>query len=308
MKIFRKLTAAAVVSSLLVTASMAAGIGSVTAPSGLNIRLDPSTDSAILGCAAYNSSISVIDKYDSEWYKVSYNGGIGYMFAEYLEVTDTAAAESAASDASGESAIVVSGSEDTGLAEYGAVTGDGVRIRSDSNLQSDILGHCNRGARVSLLALEGDWYYISYGSITGYMSAQYIRELNSTESSTAEGQSIVDMALSYLGVPYVYGGTSSSGFDCSGLVYHVFGNHGYSLYRGAEDQWNNGYSVDMAELQAGDLVFFSSDYSTSIEHVGIYIGDGQFVHASSGGDCVKINNLSDYYYSTYYYGAVRVLG
>ncbi len=126
--------------------------------------------------------------------------------------------------------------------------------------------------------------------------------------STEAGLAIVNTAMKYLGVPYVYGGTSPSCFDCSGLVYYVYKENGYSITRRASLQWNDGYSVTKAELQPGDLVFFSSNYSSSIEHVGIYIGNAQFIHASSGGGCVKINNLSDSYYLRNYYGACRVLG
>lgn len=125
--------------------------------------------------------------------------------------------------------------------------------------------------------------------------------------STEAGLAIVNTAMKYLGVPYVYGGTSPSCFDCSGLVYYVYMENGYSITRRASLQWYDGYSITKAELQPGDLVFFSSNYSSSIEHVGIYIGNAQFIHASSGGGCVKINNLSDSYYLRNYYGACRVL-
>jgi len=126
--------------------------------------------------------------------------------------------------------------------------------------------------------------------------------------TTEAGLAIVNTAMKYLGVPYVYGGTSPACFDCSGLVYYVYKENGYSITRRASLQWFDGYSVTKAELQPGDLVFFSSNYSSSIEHVGIYIGQAQFIHASSGGGCVKINNLSDSYYLRNYYGACRVLG
>lgn len=107
---------------------------------------------------------------------------------------------------------------------------------------------------------------------------------------------IVNEANNYLGVKYVYGGTSPSGFDCSGLTYYVYSKCGISIPRTAEAQWNdsNGKKIDKSNLQPGDLVFFngSSGSSTNPGHVGIYIGDDKYIHAPYTGEVVKISNLS----------------
>jgi cell wall-associated NlpC family hydrolase len=121
-------------------------------------------------------------------------------------------------------------------------------------------------------------------------------------AGTASGQEIVDYALGFLGVKYVYGGTSPSGFDCSGLVYYCYRHFGYSVNRTATAQSYNGKVVSSTELQPGDLVFFSSSaYGKTIGHVGIYIGNGQFIHAPHTGDVVKISSLSQSYYKTHYW-------
>ncbi|PGP12006.1 peptidase [Bacillus cereus] len=125
--------------------------------------------------------------------------------------------------------------------------------------------------------------------------------------SSSKAEAIISTAKKYLGVPYVWGGTSPSGFDCSGFVYYVFRQHGINnLPRVSYDMFNVGTSVNKSDLRAGDLVYFKNTYREGISHVGIYIGDGQFIQASSGDEKVKISNLSGSYYIQHYAGAKRV--
>jgi cell wall-associated NlpC family hydrolase len=113
---------------------------------------------------------------------------------------------------------------------------------------------------------------------------------------------VVGIAMRYLGVPYVWGGASPSGFDCSGFVMYVYAQMGVSLphYTGA--QWNVGVPVARGDLQPGDLVFFDG-----LGHVGIYIGGNEFIHAPHTGTVVQVASLSGWYASTYV-GARRILG
>ena len=116
---------------------------------------------------------------------------------------------------------------------------------------------------------------------------------------------IVQTSMEYIGVPYVFGGTTPSGFDCSGYVRYVFANAGIYLPRMADEQYEMGMPVSTDELVAGDLVFFTT-YTYGASHVGIYLGDGNFINASSSRG-VAIDSLYSSYWGSCYIGARRVV-
>ena len=126
-----------------------------------------------------------------------------------------------------------------------------------------------------------------------------------SRGSSALGRRIVASSMQYLGVPYVFGGTTPNGFDCSGYVRYVFANAGIYLPRTADAQYECGYPVSTAELVPGDLVFFST-YEAGASHVGIYLGDGNFINASSSRG-VSIASLYSSYWGSCYIGARRVM-
>ena len=126
----------------------------------------------------------------------------------------------------------------------------------------------------------------------------------SSSSAPSYGDQVVSVAMQYLGTPYVWGGTTPKGFDCSGFTKYVYNKMGITLNRTAAQQLNNGYSV--SNLQPGDLLFYKNTYAGAgaASHVGIYIGNNQFIHA--GGGSVKITSTYHEYYASRYIGARRI--
>ncbi|HEX2927378.1 MAG TPA: NlpC/P60 family protein [Ruminiclostridium sp.] len=122
---------------------------------------------------------------------------------------------------------------------------------------------------------------------------------------TSQAASLISTAKSFTGVPYVWGGTTPSGFDCSGFTQYVFARSGISLPRTAAEQFNAGTYISNVDLRAGDLVFFTT-YKPGPSHLGIYLGNGNFIHASSSNG-VTISSLSNSYFAQRYIGARRVL-
>lgn len=137
---------------------------------------------------------------------------------------------------------------------------------------------------------------------------QYVVE-SGEEAKSPEGAEIVKYTLQFNGGRYVWGGASpETGFDCSGLMYYVYGKFGYSIQRTASYQYTySGTPVDFDALQAGDLVFFHKPKASEIGHVGMYIGDGLFVHAASSKSGIKVSSLYSTYYSSVYAGAKRII-
>jgi N-acetylmuramoyl-L-alanine amidase len=182
-----------------------------------------------------------------------------------------------------------------------------LNVRSGPSTDTEKLGKLSLGEIVEIQAEVEDWYEISYESNVAYICAEYVRVIDLIDSEDA-GTCIVEYAKQYLGTPYVSGGNTASGFDCSGYVQYVMSNFGIEMPRSSTEQYSIGTRVDKSELLPGDLVYFKySANSDRLGHVGIYVGDGNFIHSTVPGQTVKISPLNTGYFSYYYYGATRVL-
>lgn len=163
------------------------------------------------------------------------------------------------------------------------------------------------------------WYRIKYNGITAYVRADLLSEKQNstvTPGSSTSGSvgvsgsgvasEIANFAMSFVGYSYVWGGMSpSTGFDCSGLMYYVLTHYGYSMNRIADDQMDQGTYVARADLQVGDLVFFG--YGSYADHVGMYIGNDNFVHASTPSTGVRVNSLNESYYKAKFLCGRRII-
>ena len=310
--------------SLAVTASAAEdtmyGIGFVTA-SALRMRSAPGTDSNTITTAPKNDCVVVISKV-GQWYQVNYNLQVGYMHEDYLKVLTIENAELG----------------------YGKVTGSRVNMRSGPSTSHKAVAVATQGEKAYIIGLNQGWYKVIYKNQTCYIRSDYLELTeypyenqkspnspkffrlgkslgvapsasalngstvsgNTGSSTVTGGQDIANKAKQYLGTPYVYGGASPSGFDCSGFVYYVLKTLGYPSYRMLVDQYKQGTYVSKANLQPGDVVFFANTYGSGLSHAGIYVGNGQFIHAPNSSRTVSYDMLTSGYWANHYYGARRM--
>lgn len=146
---------------------------------------------------------------------------------------------------------------------------------------------------------------IGAGALAATVGVSATRE---TASAAITGQTIANVAVQFLGYPYVWAGNTPSGFDCSGFTqYVVLNTVGIDIGHGTAGQMNYGSWVNWGEWVPGDLIYFAGTYGSGISHAAIYIGDGQIVHAANESTGVIISSLYSDYYAGHYYGAIRVV-
>ncbi len=294
--------------------SIKSGVGFVNTGS-LRLRQSATTQSVTLAYASKDEVVVILEK-TGAWYKVLYNLQEGYMHADYLNTAEIENAELG----------------------YGQVNDSQVNMRTGPGTGHKSIGRSQKGEKAYVIGLNKGWYKVIWRDAICYIRSDY---LDLTEApyenranpksplffrggwstgtpvsvSTFQGSpnyigsshsSIVDTAKKYLGVPYLWAGTTPAGFDCSGFTQYVFRQHGIQLNRTTLDQYKQGVYVSRNALQPGDLVFFQNTYRPGISHVGIYVGDGNFIHASSS-QGVVITALSNSYWSPKYYGARRIV-
>lgn len=190
------------------------------------------------------------------------------------------------------------------------VTAESASIYEVPNAEGYVLRTVGHGKVAKLLGMEDGFYHVNFGKTTGYIA---VADAKGAHFADYEGtlavidviEAVIDYAYTYLGTPYVYGGSSYSGTDCSGFTMRVFAEYGYSLPHGCTAQYRLCTPVTTAERQRGDLVFFTAYGQGGFEHVGIYLGGGAFIHASSSKGVI-VSYLSETYYAENYIGAARL--
>ena len=296
------LVAAGALSALLLTGAAAAQVGTaVVEGDTLYLRSGASTSSSIITSAVKGDEVIVTGDAVDGWYPVQFGDFSGYMSGEYLTVTlDGESSDTAAAEASAESTMV-----------YGRVTASTLNLRSAPSTESEKVGTAPEGGLVEIWGEEENgWYMIVYNGQWAYASAEYIEydvDPFAVPTSTL-GEQTVALAEQYLGTPYVYGASGPSSFDCSGFTSYVYKQFGITLNRSAAGQTQNGTYVSRSELQPGDLVLFRhSGSSKAASHVGIYVGGGMFIHASTNDYQVRYDSVDSSYYSSIFIGGRRIV-
>ncbi len=261
----------------------------ITAKTGVNLRASSSSYSTKIGYAATGKTLKYLGT-ENGYYKVSFDGKIGYTYHAYWKGQTVSATSN-------------------------------VNMRSSANGTSSKVGYVYKGTEAKVLGRNGNWLYIEHNGKKGFSykaywfvsstlfnSLPYVGSTASAattsttsaitvaSSSTTIGNRVVYEAKKLLGAPYVWGGESWSegGFDCSGLTQYVYGRVGYRIGRTVTDQWYGETRVSAANRKPGDIIVMTDD--GRISHAGIYIGDNKMIHSPRPGKVVEIKSL-DWYQS-----------
>ncbi len=252
--------------------------------SRVNFRTGPGTNYSIIKSLSKGTNVGVISK-SNGWSKINYNGKIGYMSSSYLGKENL----------------------DTNIKEEKKVIGSRVNFRTGPGTNYSIIKSLSKGTNVGVISKSNGWSKINYNGKIGYMSSSYLGTLGEGGGYTQSADTVIKSAMQHLGKSYLWGAEGPNSFDCSGFTQYVFKNVvGINLPRVSREQSKFGTAVSKSNLQKGDLLFFDTDRNGSVNHVGIYISNNEFIHASSGARKVVISQLNSFYNSTYI-NARRVL-
>lgn len=293
------------------------------------LRSDKSISSDKLGVLEKNTKVQ--GKLEDGWFKTSANGKNGFISLKYLqnkEIKEKAFDKIQTSEIKSNEQVKSSKSKSFDGTNYTGYVKESVNVRDNDSMDSNVVSVLEKGTKVS--GIKGKyWIKISEGR---YISVNYVQDdkVGLNQSSNAEstdsykkeskakvvrsneggsGSAVAQAAYNYLGEKYVWGSAQPGvGFDCSGLTSYLYNKVcGISLYRNSAAQSNNGYPVSKNNLKQGDLLFFSTNGSGSISHVGIYVGNGKMIHASTPSTGVIISDIDSNYYSDTFVTARRIL-
>lgn len=258
-------------------------LGIAVVDGNLNIRASASTDGSIVGKMTNYAACEILGE-ENGFYQIKSGNAEGYVSADYI--------------VTGAEAITIADQEVRNVA---TVTTDILRVREQPTTESSTLSTVNKDEELVITEVLDGWVKVEVDNYEGYVSADYVttgmklktgntmKELTFGSGVSDTRVDLVNYALQFVGNRYVWGGTSlTNGVDCSGFTMKIYQRYGISLPHSSRAQPNHGTKVSRSEMRPGDLIFYGS--GSSINHVAIYIGNGQVVHASNARDGIKISN------------------
>lgn len=281
--------------------------------SSLRLRSGPSTGHTAIAAAPRGDYV-MINGQSGSWYRVSYNLKQGYMHESYLKTYYAKNVELG----------------------YGRITANNVNLRSGPGTSYRSVAKASVDEKAYIIGFNQQWYKVIYADLICYVRSDYLvltetpyenngssndpiffkdgkstgvapsAEALKTSGEKSIRNQIITEARKYVGVPYLWGGTNSDGFDCSGYVQYVLKQCGISIPRTTEQQVMQGMYISKSQLQPGDLVFLQNTYRAGVSHVGIYLGNNQMIHSSSSKG-VTVSDLTSSYYTEHYHSARKLL-
>ncbi len=306
---------------------------------GIEVHIVPTIFSEAIDTIDVTKQINIV-KEMNHWLYIQYENKAGWVIKEKVEnISQTNSTETTGqevgeniSEGDNQEENIPAAEEISNEGNYQERTAyvgsqSGVNLREEATTNSNILDTLLVNTEIKIIGEENDWYKVEYNSQEGYIAKQYVSDervqvttttssRNSEESrisettfdSNKEGERIAEFALQFVGYPYVYGGTNPyTGADCTGFTYYVYNQCGYNLSRSCSVQAQSGTEISKENLQPGDLLIFNNVANTSIGHVGIYVGDGTFVHASSPERGILTDKLNSGSYLKRYVCARRIV-
>ncbi|MEK4581134.1 C40 family peptidase [Bacillus sp. FSL R12-0074] len=277
----------------------------------LRVRTGPATYHSVIGGVLNGTKLNVVGS-EGSWFKVNYQGKTGYVSSEFVKFVKGGTTTPEQPEQPNQGAI----------GDY-YINASALNVRSGEGTNYRIIGALPQGQKVQVISENSGWSKINYNGQTGYIGTRFLSKTpvggavdnkpnenqnnnnnnnNNTSNNSGDSSSILAYAKSMQGVPYVWGGSSANGVDCSGYIYHVFKKFGHNISR----QSVAGYWSSLPKTsspQPGDLIYFQNTYKAGPSHMGIYLGGGSFIQAGDKG--VAIVSLNNSYWKSHFLGYTK---
>ncbi|MFK4333102.1 N-acetylmuramoyl-L-alanine amidase [Bacillus sp. RC240] len=278
----------------------------------LRVRTGPAAYHSVIGGVLNGTTLNVVGS-ENGWFKVSYQGKTGYVSSEFVKFVKGGTATPEQPKQPDQGAI----------GDY-YINASALNVRSGEGTNYRIIGALPQGQKVQVISENSGWSKINYNGQTGYIGTRFLSKTpvggavdnkpndnqnnnqnnnnNNNTNNSGDSSSLLAYAKSMQGVPYVWGGTSANGVDCSGYIYHVFKKFGHNISR----QSVAGYWSSLPQTsspQPGDLIYFKDTYKAGPSHMGIYLGGGSFIQSGDKG--VAIASLNNSYWKSHFLGYTK---